>query len=446
MKTTDVLIIDDEINLTRSLSFTLRKAGFVCHEAHNGHNGLAIIQKQCPDIVLLDVRMPGIGGLDTLKAITKDAPFLPVIMMSAFDDTQDAVTAIKLGAADYIAKPFDVDELILMINEITARQRLASEVAYLRQKDSLRHDFIGISPVIRTLRDNLERVATSQVKNVLLRGETGTGKAVAARDLHARSGVEAAPFIEVNCATLAESDACAALFGTDLGTLHKGKVRRRGLIEIADGGSLFLDEISELPLDVQGKLLTFIETRRYRPVGLEREKQADVCIISATNVDLEQAVADKTFRQDLFFRLNVMSVQVPPLRSRQSDVDLLTDHFARVLSEQGGMTSIGFSKPVRKILNAYSWPGNVRELKNLIERLTILHSGTIITENQLPIELHAAVPGASTTHIDDRMTHMERALIREALIHSQGRKGVAAVHLGISRHALKRRMNKLDMS
>lgn len=446
MQSTDVLIIDDEINLTRSLSFTLRKAGFLCLEAHNGYDGLALIQKQSPDIVLLDVRMPGIGGLDVLRALIEDVPDLPVIMMSAFDDTQDAVTAIKLGAVDYIAKPFDVDELILMINETTARQRLANEVAYLRQQDSHRHDFIGISPVIRALRDNLEQVASSGAKNVLLRGETGTGKAVAARDLHARSDAKDAPFIEVNCATLPEDDISAALFGADRGPSPDNAIRRKGLIEIADGGSLFLDEIAEMPWNVQSKLLTFIETQRYRPVGRDREKQADVRIISATNVDLEHAVSDRTFRQDLFFRLNVLSVQVPPLRERQSDIDLLTDHFARILTEQSGTAPIGFSKPVRRILNAYPWPGNVRELKNLIERLTILHPGTMITENQLPMELHAAAPGASTTHIDDRMTHMERALIREALIQSQGRKGLAAVHLGISRHALKRRMNKLDMS
>ncbi|MCR9213779.1 MAG: sigma-54 dependent transcriptional regulator [Proteobacteria bacterium] len=441
----NILIIDDEVNLRRSLAFTLRQAGFDCVEAQNGHVGCKLAKKESPDIILLDVRMPGMSGLDVLERLNGDLPDTPVIMMSAFDDTQDAVNAMKMGAADYLSKPFDIDELILLIKETNANRLLKSEVQYLRERYTQEATFIGNSSLIKTLRECLERISSSNIKTVLLLGETGVGKAVVARDLHVRGSGRESPFVEINCATLPENQIEAELFGAERGAIPGIISKRRGLVEIADGGTLFLDEIGEMPLNVQSKLLAFLETRSYRPLGIVREHHADVRVIAATNGNLEEAVENGSFRQDLYFRLKVMPIEIPPLREREKDIGLLSLHFAKKFSRDASCCSIEFSSAVREIFYTYNWPGNVRELKNLIERLTILYPGQKIIEEQLPSEMRNLSRKKPHT-IEESLISIERGLVQDALIKCRGKKGLAAERLGISRHALKRRMQKLELS
>ncbi|OUS20340.1 hypothetical protein A9Q95_08085 [Rhodobacterales bacterium 59_46_T64] len=444
MSKTTVLIIDDEIKLTQSLAFTLRQAGMICLEAHNGHTGCNLLESQSPDVVLLDIRMPGQSGIEVLEWMTSEAPDIPVIMMSAFDDTKDAVTSIKMGAVDYISKPFDIDELIHLIEGTSRRKRLESEVKYLRQRYTNDPEFIGNSHLIRTLREQVERVTESNVNTLLLSGETGAGKAVVAKQLHLKGSPADSPFVEINCATLPEGQIEAELFGADKGAVPGNVSRSRGLVEIADGGTLFLDEVSEMPLSVQAKLLTFIETRNYRPVGITREHYADVRIIAATNKSLEEAVADESFRHDLFFRLNVMPIEIPPLRDRGQDIELLANYFAQRFAQETANKPIGFGKSTIAFFNSYPWPGNVRELRNLVERLTILHAGQVISADHLPSEFKSVDP-VGPMSIEESIDGVERNMIQDALLKSGGKKGVAAERLGISRHALKRKMHRLGL-
>lgn len=445
MNSMRVLLIDDEIKLTQSLAFTLRQAGMECLEAHNGHIGCQIAQRESPDIVLLDIRMPGKNGLEVLAWFRAEMPDIPIIMMSAFDDTQDAVTAIKMGAADYLSKPFDLDELIHLLEETDKRRQLEMEVQYHRQRHSGDVDFIGNSAVIRKLKSEIAIVADSNVETLLLVGETGVGKAVVARQLHlAGNGVDN-PFVEINCATLPETKIEAELFGAERGAIPGFVTRRRGLVEIANNGTLFLDEIAEMPLAVQAKLLTFMETRTYRPLGMARERHANVQVIAATNKNLEDAVHSKKFRQDLFFRLNGVPLEIPPLREREKDIDLLANYYAQRFAEQAGVKMIGFAKSTRAFFDAYDWPGNVRELKNLVERLTILHPGHTISVEQLPPEIRSVEP-KPVLSIEESMGNVERNMIQDELLKSQGKKGLAAERLGISRHALKRKMQRLGLT
>lgn len=445
MKNTSILIIDDEIKLTRSLAFTLKQAGFECFEAFNGAMGCELARRESPDVVLLDIRMPGMSGLEALEQLRVEAPDTPVVMMSAFDDTANAVQAIKMGAVDYLSKPFDVDELILLLKETNSKRQLELEVRYLREQSDRDNVFIGISAEIRALREQLKRVADSRVMTLLLMGETGVGKQVVARELHRICAEEGAPFVEINCAMLPENLIEVELFGADRNALPGVGMKRRGLIELADNGTLLLDEVGEMPLSIQAKLLTFLETRAFRPVGGMREHSANVRVIAATNSDLEAAVECGAFRRDLYYRLSVMPIEIPPLRERDKDIDLLIDHFSGVFAKDAGGGSIAFTRAARAVMNAYPWPGNVRELKNLIERLTILRRGEVITENDLPHEFHAVEP-AEPLSIEESMHSVERHLVQDALMKSGGRKGVAAERLGISRHALKRKMHKLGLS
>lgn len=445
MKTPNILIIDDEVNLTRSLAFTLRQAGMDCSETHNGQAGCEMAKALQPDIVLLDIRMPGMGGLEVLEWLQAEVPDIPVVMMSAFDDTQDAVTAMKMGAVDYLGKPFDVDELILLIRETEAKRQLEAEVSYLRERNAPNETFIGNSIVIRNLRNELSAIAKNKAKTVLLLGETGVGKALVARELHLKSVGSDRPFVEINCATLAENQIEAELFGAERGALPGLVAKRKGLLEIADGGTLLLDEIGEIPLAVQAKLLSFLETRTFKGLGMPREIFSNVSVVAATNRDLADAVEQGSFRRDLFYRLNVVPLSLPPLRERDGDIPLLTQFFARKFAEESGIKPISFAKSVGEYLQAYPWPGNIRELKNLIERLTIHYAGQTISVDQLPAEIREADVQAPLS-IEESIMAVEKNLVLDALRKSGGKKGLTADHLGISRHALKRKMQKLGLS
>ncbi|MEH6812119.1 MAG: sigma-54 dependent transcriptional regulator [Motiliproteus sp.] len=441
-----VLVIDDERNLVRSISFSLRDEGMLVTGAYTGSEGLEQAKTISPDVVLLDLGLPDISGLEVLVKLKAQQPDLPVIMISAHGDTRSAVKAVKVGAIDYITKPFDLDELVLLIRRCTEHMRTLREIKFLRQKNNSTKQLVGDSKEMTLLRDGLERVGNSSGKTVLVTGPSGTGKALVARALH-DIRFNDAPFIEVNCATLPEQLIEAELFGAERGAYTGANQRRSGLIDLADGGTLFLDEIGEVPINLQAKLLSFLENRSYRPVGAGRERQANVFVVAATNRNLKTEVDEGRFRADLFYRLNVLPVEIPALAKRHRDVELLVAHFSQQFALQEGCDAIVLNETILALLADYDWPGNIRELKNLIERLTILHPGKCIEEAMLPTEFQglSRIDQHPEGDYREAVEDHERQLIIEALKESGWRKGLAAEKLGISRHALKRRIQRLKL-
>ena len=447
MSTLNVLVIDDEHNLVRSIRFALQDQQMRVTGAHTGAAGITAAEAGQPDVILLDLGLPDQSGLDVLSHLKASRPETPVIMISAHGDTRAAVRAVKEGAVDYITKPFDWDELVLLIRRSGEHSRMARELVFLRRQQSRHSKLVGYSPAMQRLHRMIEQVGSSSAKTLLISGPSGTGKALIARSLHdIRLGD--APFIEVNCAALPEQLIEAELFGAERGAYTGASQRRTGLIGLADGGTLFLDEIGELPLPLQAKLLSFLENRSYRPIGASRERQAEVLIIAATNRDLKAEVSAGRFRSDLFFRLNILPIEAPPLSERTEDVELLIHFFTEHFAAQEGCEQPRWSAEVIKRLKHYDWPGNVRELRNLVERMTILYPGEEILPQLLPDEYLGTVEAEATpagADYADAIETRERELILQALQETGGRKGLAAERLGISRHALKRRIQRLGI-
>ncbi|OWW19062.1 sigma-54-dependent transcriptional regulator [Noviherbaspirillum denitrificans] len=447
-----ILIIDDETNLVRSLSFALEDEGHTVRGAGTAAEGIAAVAESVPDLILLDLKLPDMSGLDVLEKLAAQKCDAQVIMISAHGDTRAAVKAVKLGAADYITKPFDLDDLSLTIRATLERRHMALELEFHRDATLRNSGLIGDSPAMRELAATIDRVAASAATRILVLGESGTGKALVARAIHAASPRASGPFIEINCASLPEQLIEAELFGAEKGAYTGAHQRRIGLVSLADKGTLFLDEIGELPLPLQAKLLHFLENGQYRAIGSGRAQSADVRVVAATNRDLGAAVREGAFREDLYFRLNVIQLNIPALRDRAADVPVLIDHFARVFARGEGTASIRLSEEARAALLRYRWPGNVRELKNLIERLTILHSGAEVPASALPPELLGtavvtmpAAPAVAPASIGDALASTERDMMLAALREAGGHKGHAAERLGISRHAFKRRLQRLGI-
>lgn len=441
-----VLVVDDERNLVRSIQYSLGQEGLDVAAAYSGAEGIAKLAEISPDVVLLDLGLTDMSGLQVLEHIAETTPGVPVIMISAHGDTRMAVKAVKRGAVDYLTKPFDTEELVLLIRRSVERARLVREVEFHRERERPGGDIVGQSAPIAALRRRIERIGKSSAHTVLVGGPSGTGKALVARALHQYRFADA-PFVEVNCAALPEQLIEAELFGAQKGAYTGADRRRAGLIELADGGTLFLDEIGELPLALQAKVLTFLENRTFRPVGSARERSAEVFVVAATNRDLRRDVAAGNFRKDLFYRLNVIPMEVPALAERQEDIALLLQYFISRFATHEACAPITLSAQAEQALLHHDWPGNVRELKNLIERLTILYPGQVIPVRHLPPEIASETPVAPV-HGDDLHRNVEgheRALILRAMEEVGGRKGLAAEKLGISRHALKRRMQRLKI-
>ncbi|WP_132258773.1 sigma-54-dependent transcriptional regulator [Paucimonas lemoignei] len=450
-----ILIIDDESNLVRSLTFALEDEGHTVHGAGTAADGLSAAARVQPDLILLDLKLPDMSGLDVLEALKAQQTAAQIIMISAHGDTRSAVKAVKLGAADYITKPFDLDDLSMTIRATLERRQMADELAFHRGETLRESGLLGNSGAIRELVGTVERVATSNAMRILVLGESGTGKALVARAIHSASPRASAPFIEINCASLPEQLIEAELFGAEKGAYTGAHQRRVGLVALADKGTLFLDEIGELPLPLQAKLLHFLENGQYRPIGSGRTQTADVRVVAATNRDLAAAVVEASFREDLYFRLNVIQLNIPPLRERDDDVLALIEHFSREFAREERTRPITFSDEAKQALLAYRWPGNVRELKNLIERFTILYPGGKVDVSALPRELvshddmqlikpvSVQLPGSP--NIEDALASTERELMLNALREAGGHKGQAAERLGISRHAFKRRLQRLGI-
>ncbi|WP_417826131.1 sigma-54-dependent transcriptional regulator [Thalassospira povalilytica] len=449
-----ILIVDDEESFVRSLSFALRTEGMDVTGVHSGEDAFLQVRENKFDIILLDLRLPGADGMEVLDSIRKLDIDVPVIMISAHGDTRAAVKAVKLGAADYLSKPFELDELIHTINTTLDQNRTALELDYHRKRNVPTNGLIGECAPMRELRTTIGRVAQSSASRILLQGESGTGKALVARAIHGESPRASNAFIEVNCAALPEQLIESELFGAEKGSYTGAHQKRTGLVRLADGGSLFLDEIGELPLALQAKFLHFLENGDYRPVGSEHSASADVRVIAATNRDLAEEVRQGNFREDLFYRLNVITIDIPALRHRGEDIISLVDHFADHQAKAEGCHPIHFDDATLELLRHHRWRGNVRELKNLIERLTILYPSKQISPDLLPAEFHVTDDNPDDLHagvsdgnaqLQDRMDNTERHLVQDALDQADGHKGRAAEILGISRHALKRRLQRLGL-
>lgn len=439
-----ILVIDDEEAMRHVLTSMLAKEGYLVKTCANGDEGMKALDDEVFDILLCDIRMPGMDGLSFFRGIKKKGHQLPVIIMSAYGTIDTAVEAIKEGAYDYISKPFRQDEIILTLRKAEEREKLARENMRLREAVEKRYSFssiIGKGPRMQEVFNAIRKVADVK-STVLLTGESGTGKELVARAIHYNSIRKDEPFIAVNCGAIPENLIESELFGHVKGAFTDAVKTRKGLFEEADGGTLFLDEIGELPLALQVKLLRVLQEGEIARVGSATIIKVDVRIITATTKALAEEVKEGRFRDDLFYRLNVFSLKLPPLRERNEDIPMLVDHFINKYREKLDINIIGIDRDALELTINYYWPGNVRELENAIERAIVMSEGEKITVNDLPAELKAG-GGAPVVHIEEdnlsikkNNRNLEERLIRKALAETGGNRTKAAKLLEISHRAL----------
>ncbi len=452
MSGSTVLIVDDEQSLARSAKAFLADHGYEAEVAGTGEQALELLAALQPDVVFADVRLPGMSGLDLLKRIRAFDPVIPVIMLTAYGSIAGAVEAVKLGAFDYVKKPVDLEELKLLADRARETRLLKEELSYYRRRATTDVGFEGLVGESRAVQAVLERArqiaALDETPPVLLTGETGTGKGLLAHAIHAAGPRAAKPFIEVNCTALPATLMEAELFGHERGAFTDAKESKPGLVEAAEGGFLFLDEIGDVDLAVQGKLLRAIEERAVRRVGSVRERKVDIRIMAATNRDLERAVGEERFRKDLYFRLAVIVLEVPPLRERGEDVLLLTAHFLHAFNAKYGKVVRDLSVAARDLLLSYPWPGNVRELSHVIERAVLWSRGATLDVEHLsltrpvaPSDHGDAAPPVDTATLPQR----EKTIIEQALRDAGGNQTKAAQRLGISRDTLRYRLKKFGL-
>src|SRR5215510_6581548 len=393
-----ILIVDDEPQIRRILSVLLSDNGFEVAEAESGEQALAVSQEFRPDIALLDINMPGLDGLALLRALLDIHSQLDCIMMTAYGTIRSAVEAMKSGAFNYLAKPFDNDELLLIINQALDMRKLSREVQELRDELSIRYGFneiIGISPKLQAIFRTMAKVALVDA-TVLIEGESGTGKELVARAIHRRSNRSSKPFVAVNCGAIPQSLFEAEFFGHDRGAFTDAREARMGRFEQAQGGTLFLDEVGELPLEAQVKLLRALQDREITRLGGRSPIKVDVRVIAATNVDLRTAVDSGRFRDDLYWRLNVVKLMMPSLRERRKDIPLIIDHMFERFNRELGLGVKSIEPDARRLLELYDWPGNVRELENVVCSALIMCENYVIRVQDLPPRLRGelAVPSS----------------------------------------------------
>jgi DNA-binding NtrC family response regulator len=442
----EILIIDDDISLRRVLEYNLLEAGYPVTAAASGEEGLHLFEEQRHQLVITDMKMPGMDGMQVLKSIKKCSAETLVIIMTAFGTVDLAVEAMKAGAYDYITKPFNRDELKLTVAKALQFTGLVAENRRLQDRLSIREDFksiIGNSAAMTDIFRIVEKVADSDA-SVLITGESGTGKELVARSIHERSSRKNAPFITINCAAIPRDLLESELFGHVRGAFTGAVKDKPGKFLQADGGTLFLDEIGELPLELQPKLLRALQERVIEPVGGTVPLKLDVRILAATNLDLENALSSGGFREDLFYRIAVIPVHLPPLRERREDIPLLLRHFCA----KHGAAAVKFDAAATDALLKYHWPGNVRELENLVERSLILRNGDNLTLADIPVKVLGNESSRNCRKVinlpDDGypLEELEREIVIEALDRSGWNQTAAARFLRIPRHVLLYRMEK----
>jgi two-component system response regulator HydG len=428
-----VVVADDEASARSGLGTLLRDEGFDVILAEDGSTALARVQEAAPDILVTDLRMPGMDGIELLRRARETDPALIVVLMTAFAEVETAVRAMQEGAEHYLTKPLQIDELVLVLRRALDRRTLRNEATELRArlKNHLRFEnIVGASPAMQEVFDVVEQVAPTKA-SVLITGESGTGKELVAQAIHENSPRTAAPFVKLHCASLAETLLESELFGHEKGSFTGAAGRREGRFKQADGGTLFLDEIGEISPAIQVKLLRFLQEKTFERVGGNETIKVDVRIIAATNRDLASEVAAGKFREDLYYRLNVVNIEMPPLRARPSDLLPLAAHFLQRFAKENGKRIEGFADDAVERITGYRWPGNVRELENIIERAVVLCDGTKLTAKHLPAGVSAATRGGMRIP-GSTMAEIERHAIVTTLEACGGRTTQAAQMLDIS--------------
>jgi two-component system, NtrC family, response regulator AtoC len=446
-----ILVVDDEKNMRWALERALKAQGYEVYQAEDGKQGLEAALHIRPELVILDLKMPEMDGLAVLTALKEQVPEIMVVMITAHGSTASAVEAMKLGAYDYINKPFDIDELKLVVAKALEVENLKATVQRLEHEVKERYSFqniIGKGQVIQNIFALIERIADTNA-TVLIQGESGTGKELVARALHYSSNRKNNPFIQVNCAALPESLLESELFGHEKGAFTGAIAQRQGRFELANGGTIFLDEIGEISPQVQVKLLRVIQERSFERIGGQQTINIDVRVVAATNKDLAVEMREGRFREDLFYRLNVIPLHMPSLRERKEDIPLLIEHFLKKYDPKGRISSV--HPAALKLLVDYYWPGNVRELENTMERLAIVTPGATIEASDIPTEFrHSRVlPGPEVRFMMPEsgldLEQVEKAFITQALELAQGNKSKAAKLLGLTRHTLLYRIEKHNL-
>ncbi len=446
-----ILVVDDEANARSALAELLREEGYTVEVAADGFKALPKLEEFEPDLVLTDLQMPGLDGIALMRKAHQLDPQLAVIVMTAFGEIRTAVSAMRQGALDYLAKPLDLEELTISVERAIERRRLVHETGELRQRLTQRDridSIVGSSPPMLKVFETVRQVAPSRA-SVLVTGESGTGKELIAAAVHGHSSRASGPFVKLHCSALAESLLESELFGHEKGSFTGAAARRDGRFQQADGGTLFLDEIGEISPAIQVKLLRFLQEREFERVGGNQTIKVDVRVVAATNRDLNAEVKAGRFREDLFYRLNVVSIEMPPLRARPSDVPLLATRFLERYASENAKAIKGFSPEALQALSGYGWPGNVRELENAVERAVVICRADEIHPVDLPAHVVAStvrrtgddlppIPGATLAEI-------ERYAILQTLEHTGGSTARAADMLGISARTIQYRLHEYSV-
>jgi DNA-binding NtrC family response regulator len=440
-------VVDDDVEMCRMVSDILKDEGYSVVAVHESLEVSKILNREEFDVMVTDLKMKGLNGLDLLERANKVAPLTPVIIITAFGTIESAIKAMKIGAYDYITKPFKMDELVLTVRKALENRLLKKEVVRLKKEVESRYDFhqlIGKSPLMQKIYDLIERVSDSS-SSVLITGESGTGKELVAKALHYNGLRKGSPFLAVNCAAIPETLLESELFGYKKGAFTDARSDKKGLLFEANEGTLFLDEITEMPLTLQAKVLRVIEEKEVRPLGDTSSYSIDVRIISTTNKDIKPLIQGGRFREDLYYRLKVIDIELPPLRKRKEDIPLLIQHFINKFNREMKKRTSGISEGALRILLNYSWPGNVRELENILHRAITLSQHEAVLPEDLP---------ASLTQEEDEnlmgkalqeeytLDQLEKEYIRKVLVKVEGNKSRAAQILGLDRKTLYRKLEE----
>jgi DNA-binding NtrC family response regulator len=455
MRKRKVLIVDDEKLLRWSLSQKIQEWDFDAVEAENGGKALLIAEEEAPDLVMLDVKLPDRKGTDILKELKKKNPEVPVIMMTAYGVIDDAVTAMRRGAYDYITKPIDDSKLKNTIKNAMETASLKKEVAFYRERDKKQFDpsqIVAQSTTMKHVYEMVKKIAESEASIILLEGESGTGKDLLSQTIHHLSRRHKSAYLAINCSAIPENLLESELFGYEKGAFTDAKQRKKGLVELAEDGTLFLDEISTLSLHLQAKLLRFLETQTFKRVGGLKDIEVDIRVIAATNQELEIACEEGKFRKDLYYRLNVCPVFIPPLRERKRDIIPLAQQFISHYNLKFRKEIKGLIHEVEKLFMEYDWPGNVRELKNAVERAMIFEEESLIMTKNLPISLNKG-SFESSSNIPEKfaknslsLEEMEKELLKDALKTANGNQSQAAKLLKITRDTLRYKIKKHQLN
>ena len=456
-----VYLVDDDELILAMLSRTLEKEGYEIRTDAGEKNLMDKIMSWHPDVVLLDVNLPGQNGMEMLKILKNDASQMEVIMLTADDTADTAVKAMKIGAWDYLTKPFNIDEVKIVIGNAIENIKLKNELEYLRKISSslFENDFLGISKAKKELKEKVERIAEARVSSILITGESGVGKEVIARNIHqmmhGMTASPSVPFIAVNCSAMPDTLLESELFGYEKGAFTDAKKSKKGLFEVADGGTILLDELGEMKLSLQSKLLRVLEERVVRRIGGQEEIPVDVTVIATTNRDLSEAVEKGEFRMDLYYRLNAFSLDVPSLRDkdRRDDIPILARHFLASFAMEYNKKIAGFSAEAEQLMLSYRWPGNVRELKNVIQGIVVLQNTRVIMPEHLPLEINGMTMSKGRGHQEGfvlpegglSLDEFEKDLIVQALERADHNKTKAAKLLQVSYDSFRYQLKKFGL-